>query len=451
MSSDVVTSTAPHDTETIRLSLKTVVLAVWDSRKLIVASVVIAAVASAIISLLLPKEFESTATLLVMPPPFKEVKDVQQEQIGLFPRSIGVQDYALLLMQDAVLTEVVDRVNASGLLDQKQFEALKRPSVLRRKMEVEVTVNEKTAYGTKNSPALLLIARGPSPEIAQALAQAWGEVAQEKSLDLYKKSKGDQAKYILEQYNDVQLQLAKVLDEQQANEAAFNSEEFKLRLQAMTQLLSQQEDEYYKTLVEVDGLRKEVDSLRNRLAQEDRILTLFNSPPMTAVFLDKKLLPPSPGKSGNNEYQTSGFWTEQTNPVYVSTSELLIQRESSLAGKEEKLKSLERSLQDLRKSIDDYRTESAKLNREKKKLEKEESVYSKNYIELANRYQQAKIAEAEQQTMADIRLVADAIAPDKKVASQRSLIVILAVFLAFSASVSWSVARHVVRHILAGT
>ncbi|HOJ34792.1 MAG TPA: GNVR domain-containing protein [Candidatus Hydrogenedentes bacterium] len=442
MSSDIVASTTPENNETIRLSLKTVILALWDSRKLVVASVVIAAVASAVISLLLPEEFESSSTVLVTSAPFKNV----QEQTGLFPRTIGVQDYALLLMQDAVLKEVVEKVNSAGLLTPEQFEELSRPSVLRKKMEIEVTVNEKTAYGTKNSPALLLIARGPSPEIAQALAQTWGEVAQEKSIELFKKSKGDQARYLLEQSDTTRKQWTQVLDALEKNEAAFSEEEAKNRLHAMTQLYSELENDRYRILIDIDSSKKEIQALETEISGEERVLSLFNSPPMTAVFLDKKLVPPSPGKN-----ESVGYWSEILNPLYTSLSEILAQRKAQLAGKEERLLSLERNLNDLKNKIEEHQKEMAKFRHEKRQLEMEESISNKYYLELASQYQQAKMAEVEEQTMADIRLVADAIAPDRKVAPQRTLIVILAVFLAFSASVCWSIARHVVHHILAGT
>ncbi len=449
MASEQEIGTTLPDMEVIRLTLKGFIVAVWSSRKLIFLTTATAFVASVILALLLPKEFESVATLLVMPPPVKEAKDPQQEQIGLYPRSIGVQDYAVLLMQDAVLTEVVEKVNATGILSPEEYESLSRPSILRRKMEIEVTVNEKTAYGTKHSPALLLKARGPSPEIARALAQTWGEVAQEKSIDLYKKSKGEQAKYIMEQFEDVRNELTRVFTEQEENEAAFNPDEFKLRLTAMAELFSQQQDEYYKTKVEVDGLRKEVEALQARLAEEDRFLTVFNSPPATALFLDKKLIPPATSADSDKPSQTLGYWTEQVNPLFVSTSELLVQRQTQLAGKEERLKSLERSLTELRTGIEDFRGQAAKFNKDRKKLEKEETVFGKNFLELANRYQQAKIAEAEEETLADTRLIADAVAPDKKVAPLRSVIVLLAVMLALAGSTSYSLLRYLVSGILA--
>lgn len=431
------------------LTARAVLKALWPSRFMMGASVLVAGVLSAAIAFFLPKVYESSATLLVMPPPFKEVTDIKEEKMGLFPRPLGVQDYAVLLQRDAVLMEVAERVGKMVVMDPKELDVLKRPSVLRQRMSVQVTVNEKTAAGAKYSPALILTARGSSPEVAQALAQAWGEVAEQQSVDLYVKSQGDQAHYILEQFREVQTELARVFDEQQANEAAFNPEEFNLRLESMTKLLSQLEESYVTTVAEVDALRMEVQDLQARLAGEERTLVLFNSPPMTAVFLDAKLVPKDATKSPEDEPDVLGYRSEQLNPVYVSAAQLLVERQALLAGREEQLKTLERHLEELRKSIDAYRSKSAQLNHERKRLEKEEAVYGKSYLDLANRYQQARIAEGEEQTMADIQLVADAVLPDRKVAPARSAIVLAAMFLALLGSGAWSICRHLLKCVVA--
>ena len=91
-----------------------IVAALWAGRKLIVAGTLVCIVVSVLVALALPLTFESTATLLLLPSPFKETEDPEDNMSDLVPKVLTVQDYQILLRSDEVLMRTVERLREEG-------------------------------------------------------------------------------------------------------------------------------------------------------------------------------------------------------------------------------------------------------------------------------------------------------------------------------------------------
>jgi uncharacterized protein involved in exopolysaccharide biosynthesis len=401
------------------------VIGVLGQKKLLICGTAVCMLAAVIVSLIMPETYESRATLLLMPAPFREAKDKENQQIGLFPKVLGVKDYSVLLKSDGVLMKTVELLRTQGRISEKDANRLSRISRLRRSTEVATTVVEKTAYSSVLSPAIMLSVTGRTPELARDLAQAWAEVSVQEATSFYKKGKGAQTEFLTQRLQSAQGELDGVLKELEVSERSSTSTSGELRINDMTTLLTKLEGQKVDTVAQLQSTGKEAEELRAQLAKLDEKTIVFNSPPMEALFLEGVL-----GKEGEipkpEEGKAPGYQTEVLNPVYTATANQLVEAEKALKGLQDKVASLEKSITELQSQIQEELKKYAAFRREHMFLLGKFDVYKAIYAELGTRLEQAKIAEMEQESLSDIKIAADAVLPDTKSAPNRTAIVFLA-------------------------
>lgn len=103
---------------------------------------------------------------------------------------------------------------------------------------------------------------------------------------------------------------------------------------------------------------------------------------------------------------------------------------------------MQESMADLRNFIDKQRADVAMKSFERSMLSHKVTPVEESYNLVAARLEQAKIAESHQDNMPDIKLVADAVLPDKKLKPMRSLIVLTAMMMSFAASFALSYMKY---------
>jgi len=400
--------------------------------KLIIAGTALCVIVGAAVALVLPKRFESTAVLLHLPSPVKEAQDRDKQPVGLFPKILDVQDYRLLLKSDGVLAKVTDRLQAEAGLPENEIERLAAPSRIRAATKIEITVVQKTAYSSAYSPAITLYAYGRTPEAAQAVAQSWAEVAVDESAAFYRKGKGAQIEFLSQRLESVQAELESILAEQETNEAVYDPDVARARMTGLTQLLATLEDRLADARAEARGYGQEAQELRARMADMPPKVTLRQSPPMTAVFLEQALGEHSDTAGEQEGFQ--GYTTEEINPTYVEAGTFLAEADKLHLGFTEREKSLEYSVAQLREELEKEREFFAQQNRIRKRLEHEEQAVGKNYQTVTDRLTQAKIADTEQGDLGDLKIASPAVLQDEKVAPKRKLVVVVAGLLGLCVS-----------------
>src|SRR5690606_29639646 len=131
--------------------------------------------------LAIPPTFEATAGLVLLPSP---VKQAGEEMSAMMAKGLLVADYEILLRSDGVLLKAVEEVRKLGTWPEEDLEDLAEISSLRKRMWIQVTITQKTAYGSTHSPVMRLRAQAGTPEQARDLAAAWATVAEELSVEL---------------------------------------------------------------------------------------------------------------------------------------------------------------------------------------------------------------------------------------------------------------------------
>lgn len=406
----------------------------WHGRMLILKTVIIATVAAGIISFIIPKGFDSEASLLLMPPPFKEAKD---EMTSLIPKVLSVPDYEIMLQGDGVLMQAVHKVmeeakgEKKGIWDEDDLESLKELSSLRSRMTVITEITEKNVTSMKYSPVIRLKARAGTPEQAQHLAEAWAEVSKELAVTVYKQGKTGLTDFMRSSFEDTRTMLTDLNRQIRDVEIEWNDELEQARLaKTHTRYLDYQE-KIIDTNVKLAALREELASLEGDFANEQEKLELWRSPPMAAVFigaeLDKKpAKEPAPGADSNRQ---NGYEEEVLNPIYMELKQKIKSKRSELRSLEEYNRQMTIATDDLETELQDLRRECAVRTFERKQLDIQVSPLNSAYDTLSVKLQQAKIAETEQSNLADIKIVSEAALPDRKAFPPRTLIVLGAAVL----------------------
>ncbi|MFM1919754.1 MAG: G-rich domain on putative tyrosine kinase [Candidatus Hydrogenedentota bacterium] len=383
--------------------------------KLIIGGTALAGVAGVVAVLLMPVQFSSSATLFVSPQPFRQAAEVS----ALMPANLGVVDYRILFTSDGILMRAAERVGELGSWTQEELEDLQKISQLRKMMTLVAEVSQKTVSTTEYSPMITLTATADTPDHARDLVLAWAQVCEEVSRQAYEKGKSGLLNIAQEQFNSTRGELETVGGQIRDAEIEYNDE---LARAQLMQVHERYLDYIRKTAdktVEIETTRKEIAELEQGLLAEPERLTLFKSPPMTAVFMDK-----AKSKSGEPE----GYSSEELNAVHVALKEKLVVKRSELASMEEFVRQMTTQLESLSTELQQLRAEIAEKAFERKMLNIQETPHLRSYDMLSGLLEQAKIVESERLSLGDVKIISDPVLPDRKSWPPRTLFVLLAAF-----------------------
>lgn len=419
----------------------------WNGRKLILMSIVAAAVASAIAAFLMPVTFESEIGLILMPPPFKDSKD---EMTQLMPKVLGVPDFEILLHSDGVLMEAVQKVKEEAKTtkkdiwpDQDDIDALDEVSSMRRRLFVTTDISEKNVTNMKYSPVIRLTARAKTAEQAQHLAQAWGEVSEELARTIYTKGKTGIQEFMRSEFEDSREMLMDISRQIRDVEIDYNDEAERTRLSKKQERLLTYEEKLTDNAIKLATLEKELSEMQASFEAQPKFIKLWKSPPMDAVFLGEQLEKKSLGKApqAGDENKQYGFEEEVLNGIHTELETQIITKKSEIASLVEFRSQMQSALDQLTTDLQDLRREVAVRTYERKMLDLQMTPAKSAYEAFSVKLQQAKVAESEQANLADIKIIAEAVIPDKKSWPPRSVIVIAGAFLAAIFSTAFLVIR----------
>ncbi len=294
-------------------------------------------------------------------------------------------------------------------------------------MVIEIEITEKTAYGVSHSPVILLKAQAGTPEQARDLAQAWAEVSEEMAEDLYRKGKTGLRDFIGERYGSARDELTEVNAMVRDIEIEWNDELEKARMQNKHARLLAYEEKLTDLRMQIAASKAELAKIEQNFSSEPEKKVLWKSPPTTALFLrdsEAGLTPPSGagGESGEQE----GYRDEVLNPTYTYLKEKMYLKDTELQSMLEHEAQLVAQMSGLEEELQALREEAANRNFERKQVMLQETALAHSHELLAQKLEQAKIAESEQENLNDIKIVANAVLPDKKMWPPRTLIVLAA-------------------------
>jgi uncharacterized protein involved in exopolysaccharide biosynthesis len=143
---------------------------------------------------------------------------------------------------------------------------------------------------------------------------------------------------------------------------------------------------------------------------------------MTAVFMEE-LQGRGTKARLSDEDRKSGYETEVINPLWEHLRDKLSGKEIELNGVEEHIRQLEATVATLEGDLAAQREMVARKQFDYKQLSLKLAPRKTSYDQLSVKLEQAKIAEAEEEKLSDIKSIAEPIVPDRRVRPLRSLIV----------------------------
>lgn len=432
------------DALVIPLNYFRILKALWAGKFLILAGTVVCALAAGGVSFLLPKTYESSSTLVLFPTPFKQAEDAVSK---LIPRVLSISDYDILLRSDGTLKQVADKIRAMGTWTEEDLKSIENVSGFRRRMDTDVEIVKKTATDIVRSPVIVLKAQASRPELARDLAQTWAVVAEEVATKLNQKGKSGLKDFVQARFDNVSDDLIGVRRKMRDAEIEWNDELERDRLTKKHNRMLMYEEKLMDARMQIATITAEIADLKANFEKEPEKVTLWKSPPTTALFLEKgadggkKADAPADGRQ-------RGYQEEVVNDSSVYLKQKLLLKESELAGMTEHERQLTTEMVTISKELQELRSEVASRAFERKQLDMLEAPQKHSYELLAEKLEQAKIAESEQATMPDIKLVADAVLPDQKIRPMRSLIVMFGAFAGFALSLSGVILRSVLSELI---
>lgn len=387
--------------------------------RMVLGGVVLALLAFPV-ALFKPKSYQSTATLLVFPPTFKDAarpatsRDVKPEEKSIaemMPRTLPVEAYRAIATSPPLLDEVIRAV------------PLKDTGVkgLANRLEVELVQmgSRSASTGIMYTQTILFHAKASDPEMAAKIAQTWAEVFKREVDEVAAQGVGETFVLLDDLHKTAKSELEQAEVALAEHQKAWNLELIKAQIEAKRKQITEFEDDLKRTEIELASGEMKVKALEAELAVEPEKRVFFRAPSDDAYWiadLDKD------GKA--RTAPELGLRTEESNPNYVATRNAAVQAKEEVEGLKAKRDAILLKLSELRKELETLGVTFADQTVERDKLTREQESLKANYAVVRAEYEKGRIARQTQAS--DIVIAGKAVVPDEPSSTSSPVIVLAA-------------------------
>lgn len=371
------------------------------------------------IALFKSKTYESTSTLLVFPPTFKEIsrptvtRDVNEHSGGIaemMPRSLPVEAYKALALSPPMLDQVI---REAGLENVGVVQ-------LRTRLDVElVQMGSRSPQGIAYTQALMFHAKAKSPELAAKTAKTWAEVFKRQVDELSAKGVHESFTLLSTLHENTREELEKVDLALAEHVKAWNLDLIKAQLEAKQKQYTEFETNLKQTEVDLAAGEVKLKTLEAQLGEEPQKLTYFRAPSDDAYWI-------AGAGSGKSEPE-KGLRTEEANPNYVQTRAAVITSREELEGLRAKKDTLATKLDELKAEIQDLTTTLSDKQLERTKLTRDADSLKASYAMVREEFEKGRMADRTQAS--DIVIAGQAVVPDAPSSIPSATLIILAFIL----------------------
>ncbi len=403
----------------------------------VAAGTLICAIVGTISALRMPRTYESTATLLVYPPFFKETEastrarteeEAKLDLTEMMPRTFPVDTYKVIAKSQEIVKAIIDELRLGDVTVEG----------LSGRLEVEL-VKEGTR-GTSYSQVILFHARSNDPRQAKQVADKWASLFKEKVDKLAQNGMKETTSLIGVMWDTTKKDLEDAEGALEKFTKDSNLDLMKGRKKSKEALLTTLETDLDQTEIDIAKARAELVAMSKELEKEEKIEKLFKAPPDAAIWLLEKT--PGGDKKGTIGPK-DGLLTEEYNPNYTPARDTQIQTQSMLQGLEGKRDKLVSAIEDLNREIENLQREIAEKETEFKLLTRNVTTVESTYELVAAKREKGKIAIAS--VASDIQIAADAVEPEKPVGTRRLFVVAAAALVGAIIGVGYVITEYVVR------
>lgn len=374
----------------------------FNARKFMLGGMVCALLAAPL-AFFKPKSFESSTTLLVSPPAFKEVgkpatakdaKDISE----MMPQAMPVEAYKAIALSPPLLYEVIQRV---PLEDTAVKDLLGR-------LEVElVQMGSRTSQGVTYTQTFIFRARATTPNLAAGIAQTWAEVFKKQVDELAAKGVAETFALLNTLHKNTEAQLEQADLALAEHKKAWNLDLVKAQLESRQKQLTLFEDDLKQTEVDLASGEMKLKALEEELAKEPQKDVFFRAPSDDAYWMI------STQDGGKGKVQPDqGLRTEEANPNYASTRAAVVEGKEGVEGLKAKKGALILKLDEIANETKELMVTMAEETVVREKLMREADSLKESYLMVRAEYEKGRMADQTQSS--DIVIAGNAVIPKKE-------------------------------------
>lgn len=360
----------------------------------------VACVSSIIYSLVLPKIYESTVTLIILPPRFKPEFTLP---------TFSVETYRDLLKSKGILKRVEESLNLKEKITVFSLE---------RMLTVKVVEQKAGAKGEiKYAPLIELKAKGNSPALAKSLVEKWTEIFLEQHKELSCREKDLSQLYISSQYDETKQKLFVI-------EEKIKNFEIKWKISILKRELEIKENRFVggkKRLQEIEKefAMKKVELTSSEEEFKKQKLTLVLSKAITDDALWEEKL-----KGGEErEIENLSLKSEQINPLYLKLREKITNLKIKIKSLENEKGYTEKEIKKLKGEIDYLKNLIYEKSLLLERMQREKNALKETYSLFLQKMESTRISKVEQIT--DIKIISEAVLPERRIKPNRRQIVMI--------------------------
>ena len=394
--------------------------------KIVLGGVVLALFAFSIAAFK-PKTYESTVTLLVFPPTFKEQSTTftsgDPSQSGgsiatMMPRALPVEAYKMIALSPTVLAEVIHQVPLENTTIRD----------LESRLKVElVQMGSRGSQGILYTRALVFRGKAKSSELAANTVEAWAKVFKEQVDGVAEKGIGETFTILDTLHSDTKTELEKADLALAEHLKAWNLELVKAQLDAKQNQCTEFEGSLKQTEVELASGEMKLKALEEECAKEPLKNVYFRAPSDDAYWIT------AIQNGGKPKVQPDqGLRTEEPNPTYEQVRWLVVTEKEDFDGLKAKKEAILLKLGELKKEMEALTATLADKTVERNKLTRESESLKTNYGVVRSEYMKGRMANLTKAS--DIVIAGEAVVPDSPSGRGNVTITFLAAFVGMFAT-----------------
>lgn len=390
------------------------------------------------VALLKPKTYESSATLLVAPPTFKDrIKppvsrdpNAPTETIAeMMPKTLPVEAYKAIALSSPIIEAVIQRVPLENTGIRQ----------LRERLSVElVQMGSRSSQGIMYTQTLFFHAKADAPELAAKIAQTWAEIFKEQVDSVAKTGIGETFALLDTLHTETKSQLETAELALAEHKKAWNLDLIKAQIEAKQKNITKFEDDLKLAEVDLAAADMKVKALDAELAKEPEKKSYFRAPPDDAYWISALQ-----GDGKPKVKPDQGLLTELVNQNYVETRTEGVKAKGELEGFRAKRDTILAKLDEMRKEIDALTATFADKTVERDKLMREAQSLKESYTVVRAEYEKGRMAERTQAS--DIMIAGNAVVPHLPSSPGSLTIVFVAAFLGILLTAAFLALRDITR------
>ena len=409
------------------IDLRDYINVITKRKKTILTVFFVAVITTAVASLLMPRVYQATTSIMIMPSrlqtalsPTQISLDVERatatgEYITPAP-AISIPTHRALLKSNTVLERIIDKLK---LTDQSGKSLT--PDDLDERLNVE------EAKGTN---ILRLEVEDSKPRIAKEIANAWAEEYLKYNHELISGEVKGTGDFVVSQFEIARENLLQSEEAIKDFKDKHKVDLMRAELNIKKEKLNNEKREHLNLGIALKTKEDSLKELKEQIENQEKFIVVSKAITDDALWQRE-------GRGDLEGLDDRKLRSEEINPLYQALKTRIVNTEIELNTLKSRFGHLERSIELTRKEIDELEKIVNQKEFELTKLTRQAAIHKRTYDNLAIRLEEARIAKAME--LGEVRIVSPAIEPESPIKPKKGQMVaisgilspMLGVFIAF--------------------